>query len=73
MIAEELPHPPASSKTTAGGCAPSKKLYFITDLWYKLTGYWKTAPHAVIRRCAAFVNAHPPQPDCAFQNAARLG
>jgi hypothetical protein len=39
MIAEELPHPPASAKTTAGGCAPSKKLYFITDLWYKLTGY----------------------------------
>jgi hypothetical protein len=35
MIAEELPHPPASAKTTAGGCAPSKKLYFITDLWYK--------------------------------------
>jgi hypothetical protein len=39
MIAEELPHPPASSKTAAGECATSKKLYFITDLWYKLTGY----------------------------------
>jgi hypothetical protein len=36
MVAEELPHPPAGAKTRAGGCATSKKLYFITDLWYKL-------------------------------------
>jgi hypothetical protein len=34
---------------------------------------FKTAPEAVSRRCAAIVNAHPPQADCAFQNAARLG
>jgi hypothetical protein len=36
MIAEELPPPPAGAKTRAGGCATSKKLYFTTDLWYKL-------------------------------------
>jgi hypothetical protein len=39
MIAEELPHSPAGAKTRTEGGAPSKKLYFITDLWYKLTGY----------------------------------
>jgi hypothetical protein len=33
----------------------------------------KTAHQAVIRRCAAIENAHPPQADCAFQNTARLG
>jgi hypothetical protein len=27
----------------------------------------------VIRRCADFVNAHPPQADSDFQNAARPG
>jgi len=32
MIAEELPHSPAGAKTRAEGGAPSKKLYFITDL-----------------------------------------
>jgi hypothetical protein len=36
MIAEELPHPPSNEKDAAGGCATSKKLYFITNLWYKL-------------------------------------
>jgi hypothetical protein len=29
----------AGAKTQSAGCATSKKLYFIKDLWYKLTGY----------------------------------
>jgi hypothetical protein len=36
MIAGELPRPPAGAKTGAGSGAISKKLYFITDLWYIL-------------------------------------
>jgi hypothetical protein len=35
MITEELPHVPAEAETRDGGCATSKKLYFISDLWYK--------------------------------------